>query len=78
MRMGMGHAMVSVTKASSVTLYLYLFTAMVSLPATSVTATSELQQLSTPLYPLPYIGNMELEYTITTEGNNVVTLEVRI
>ncbi|KAL4228532.1 CUB and sushi domain-containing protein 2 [Mactra antiquata] len=39
-------------------------------------ATSSVNVLATPMYPNVYVGNLELEYTITTAGNNLITLEV--
>lgn len=34
------------------------------------------QYLYTPLYPLPYIGNMEVTYTVTVPGSRLITFEV--
>ena len=33
--------------------------------------------MSTPLYPLSYVGNMELVYTVSTIGNDLITFKVR-
>ncbi|KAH3893700.1 hypothetical protein DPMN_017850, partial [Dreissena polymorpha] len=41
-----------------------------------LTATSSPKQLTTPLYPNPYVGNLELEYMIRTDGNNLITLQI--
>ncbi|XP_052805279.1 uncharacterized protein LOC128234798 isoform X2 [Mya arenaria] len=48
----------------------------IPLLSTDLQATKLPRPLTTPLYPAMYIGNFEREYTITTQGNNLITLEV--
>jgi len=44
----------------------------------SLSATLEPGHIYTPRYPSMYVGNMEIEYKITTPGNNLIMLQVRM
>lgn len=54
----------------------YSVQASVPLLSTSLMASSTPRQLATPMYPGLYVGNMELEYTITATANNLITLQI--
>ncbi|XP_053372552.1 uncharacterized protein LOC123561174 isoform X2 [Mercenaria mercenaria] len=48
----------------------------VPLLPTQLFASPSGEQLATPLYPYPYVGNFEEWYTITASANSLITLEV--
>ena len=55
------------------------FSAFDTVPVLDFTLQSTIteQYLYTPLFPLPYIGNMEVTYTVVVSGTRLITFEVR-